>query len=306
MMNGGIIDAHTHMFPVEVMSCYDRYACKDSCFKQLTEVTSRSRVVEVFCTPEQALEQMDIAGVEKIVMQGWYWTDMGLCREHNDYMHEVVARYPERFAAYASINPALGREAVAELVRIQGMNFLGVGEFGPGGNGYALDHPVLWELLEGCESLGLPVNFHVGEPVGHDYAGKDLTPIDGFYKIALRFPDLRLILAHFGGGLPYFELWPHVREALKNAYYDLAAAPLLYDIRSVLATVKLAGAQRVLFGTDFPLTIYPRITKELEIGLFAKDIRENAGLSGDVYARVMRENMLGILEDAKSAKQARA
>ena len=305
-MKEGIIDAHTHMFPVEVMSCYDRYAGRCACFKQLTEQTPQSRVVEVFCTPEQALEEMDRAGVEKIVMQGWYWTDMGLCREHNDYMHEVVARYPERFAAYASINPTMGKEAVAELLRIRKMNFLGVGEFGPGGNRFALDHPTLWELLEGCESFGLPVNFHVGEPVGHDYPGKDLTPIDGFCRIARRFPKLKLILAHLGGGLPYFELWPKVKEALSNAYYDLAAAPLLYNIKCVAATVKLAGVQRVLFGTDFPLTIYPRITKSLEIGLFAKDIRENAGLTGEELALVMRENMLGLLKGAQEAKSAGA
>lgn len=294
----GYIDAHTHMFPVEVMHNWDAYAARDPYFKQLTGKSPENRVVEVFCTPEQALEQMDIAGVEKLIMQGWYWNDPGLMREHNDYMHEVVARWPRRFAAYAAINPALGADALRELARIQSMNFTGLGELGPGGNSYPLDHPVLLEVLEGAQAAGLPVNFHVGEPVGHNYPGKDLTPIEGFYAIARRFPDLKLVLAHAGGGLPYYELDPAVHEAFRNVSYDLAALPLLYHIRSVAVLVRLAGPHRVLFGTDFPLTIYPWITKELEISLLAQDITANAGLSPADYRLVMRENALRMLRQA--------
>lgn len=306
MIKGGYIDAHTHMFPVEVMDHWDDYAARDAYFKLLTGNAPGKRVVEVFCTPEQALEQMDKAGVETIVMQGWYWNDPGLMREHNDYMHEVVNGYPGRFAAYASINPALGRDALRELSRIQSMNFKGVGELGPGGNQFPLDHPVLLEICEACEAAGLPINFHVGEPVGHVYEGKDLTPIEGYYHMARRFPDLKLVLAHLGGGLPYYELYDEVHQAFGNVYYDLAALPLLYDVsKSVQALVKLVGPKRVLFGTDFPLTIYPWITTELEISLLAQDITANAGLTEYEYQRVMRENTLELLQGAGTRPGAR-
>lgn len=291
-----LIDAHTHIFPRDIPANWDWYAARDPWFAELTRETPQSRVREAWTTPEEALRLADEAGIQVIVMQGWYWRDMDLCRRHNDFMAQVIAEYPGRFAAYASINPVFGAEAVREVERCWGMGFSGVGELGPGGDGYALDHPGLLDVLAAAQDLHLPVNFHVGEPVGHVYPGKDLTPIGGFYDIARRFPNLRLILAHMGGGLPYYELWPHVREAFRNVWYDLAANPLLYDIRAIPAAVALVGAEKLLFGTDFPLTIYPRLCREADFSLFVKDIRERAGLAAGDWEAIMGGNMRRLLD----------
>lgn len=302
MNRGRIVDCHTHMFPTDIPARWDWYAAQDSCFAELTRETPQSRVREAWATPEEALRAADRAGVELIVMQGWYWRDMDLCRRHNDYMEGVVRAYPGRFAAYASINPVFGEAAVREVERCRDMGFSGVGELGPGGNGYSLDHPGLLAVLETAERLCLPVCFHVGEPVGHVYPGKDRTPIEGFYDIARRFPDLRLILAHMGGGLPFYELLPHVRQAFRNVWYDLAANPLLYDIRAVTAAVRLAGPERVLFGTDFPLTIYPRQCQGQDFSLFIQDIEEHAGLTEAEWELVMGANMRRLLEFAERGR----
>ena len=293
-----LIDAHTHLFPRDIPANWDWYAARDPWFAQLTCNTPQSRVLEAWSTPEETIRLADQAGIQVIVMQGWYWRDMDLCRRHNDFMAEVLADYPDRFAAYASINPIFGAEAVREVERCWELGFSGVGELGPGGDGYALDHPGLLDVLEAAQALHLPVNFHVGEPVGHVYPGKDLTPIEGFYNIARRFPDLRLILAHMGGGLPYYELWPHVKAAFRHVWYDLAANPLLYEIRAVRAAVELAGADRVLFGTDFPLPIYPRRCREADLSLFAEDIRHSAGLTPAEWEAVMGGNMCRLLNTA--------
>lgn len=293
-----IVDCHTHMFPSDIPAQWDWYAARDSYFADLTRETPQSRVREAWATPEEALRAADKAGVEIIVMQGWYWRDMDLCRRHNDYMAQVVRDYPGRFAAYASINPVFEEDAVREVERCYDMGFSGVGELGPGGDGYPLDHPGLLAVLARAEQLHLPVNFHVGEPVGHVYPGKDLTPIEGFYHIARRFPNLRLILAHMGGGLPFYELLPHVRDTFRNVWYDLAANPLLYDIRAVTAAVRLVGPEKVLFGTDFPLTIYPRLCRDQDFSLFVQDIMDHAGLTKTEWNLVMDRNMRRLLETA--------
>jgi predicted TIM-barrel fold metal-dependent hydrolase len=297
----GIYDAHTHIFPRDITENWDWYAKQDSTFKGLTYSGPESPVREAWSTPEETIRAADEAGVEVIVMQGWYWNSMELCRRHNDFMAEVIKQYADRFVAYASINPTFGDDAAEEVVRCCEMGFKGVGELGPGGNHFAMDDPGLFKVCAKCQDLGLPMNFHCGEPVGHVYAGKDMTPVRGFYELAERFPDLKLVLAHLGGGLPFYEMMPEVRKLFKNVWYDLAAMPLLYDIKAVRIMVDLVGPEKVCFGTDFPLTIYKRLCQERNFSLFIDNIFDHANLTEQEWNLVMRENMKKLIDDVKQS-----
>ncbi len=293
-----LIDAHVHMFPEDVVKNWDWYAQRDAHFAALTREDTHSRVREAFATAEEALHAADEAGLDVLVMQGWYWRTHELCVRGNDAMHEMQTRFPQRFKAFAAINPRFGEKAVQELERCHKMGFVGVGELGPGGNDYALDHPGLLRVLEAAEALHMPVNFHVGEPVGHLYAGKDLTPVEGFFRLAKQFPKLRMILSHMGGGLPFYELRPDIREAFSNVYYDLAATPLLYNIRSIRALIQLVGPQKILFGSDFPLTIYPRLCMGQNFSIFVENIREKANLTPYEWSCIMGGNMQLLLSSS--------
>ena len=296
MVKKNIIDAHTHMFPDDLPENFEWYAAQDDWFGSLTRYTPGDHVRECFANAEEGLACADAAGVETIVMQGWYWRTMDLCRRHNDYMARLIRDYPGRYEGYASINPKFGSEAVKEVERCYEMGFAGVGELGPGGDGFTLSDPGLYAVIEACADLHMPVNFHVGEPVGHVYKGKDLTPIEGFYPLAKRFPEAVFIFAHMGGGLPFYELRPEVHMAFKNVYYDLAANPLLYGIGSIRTLISLVGKEKIVFGTDFPLTIYPRKCMDQDLTLFINDIEENAGLSEDEWNSIMRGNMRALLD----------
>jgi predicted TIM-barrel fold metal-dependent hydrolase len=46
-----------------------------------------------------------------------------------------------------------------------------------------------------CEN-GWPINFHVTEPVGHDYPGRTPTPFEDFLWLAREYPKLKIILSH--------------------------------------------------------------------------------------------------------------
>ena len=70
------------------------------------------------------------------------------------------------------------------------------------------------------------------------------------------------------------------------------------DIRAVKAAVRLAGPERVLFGTDFPLTVYPRRRQGQDFSLFIEDIEEHAGLTEAEWELVMGANMRRLLESA--------
>ena len=91
-------------------------------------------------------------------------------------------------------------------------------------------------------------------------------------------------MAHWGGGLPFYALMPEVREALAGVYFDTAATPFLYDARVFETVAGLVGADRILFGSDFPLLAQERVLKQLDgAGLSAE---EKAAIGGGNAARL--------------------
>src|ERR1051325_3974999 len=66
-------------------------------------------------------------------------------------------------------------------------------------------------------------------------------------------------------------------RALPNIYYDTAASPLMYDNGIWARAVPALGEERVLFGSDFPLNLYPRTAVEAEMAQFAAGGRAGGG-----------------------------
>lgn len=105
---------------------------------------------------------------------------------------------------------------------------------------------------------------HSSEPLGHLYAGKgDLTP-EALYPFIKSFPELKLVCAHWGGGLPFYALMPEVRQSLNNVYFDSAASPFLYQAQVYQQVARLVGPKKILFGSDFPLMSPGRLLKEIQ------------------------------------------
>lgn len=296
MKIGPIWDAHVHLFPPEIYHNWDKYAALDPWFAALTKEPEKpTQTAEAWANLEEALETADKAGIQGLVMQGWYWNDPGLVVMHNDYMAQGIAQYPDRLRGFASINPKFGPAAVREVERCAALGFSGVGELGPGGNGYDFTDPDLMAVLECCQHHRLPVCIHCGETIGHDYHGRDKTPLGPILDIVQRFPDLVLILAHMGGGVPFYEMNPRIQRLFQNVYYDTAANPLLYHIRSIRAVLEMVGPDKLLYGSDFPLLLYPRRCREMDFSLFLTDIREKAGLSEEELQKFLSANLCRLL-----------
>ena len=298
MDNFQIWDSHVHLFPPEVYQNWDKYAQRDETFANLTRKPANGKgTEEAWVNIEEALECADRAGVYGLGMQGWYWNDAGLMRLHNDYMADAIQRYPNRLKGFISVNPKFGQEALDEIKRCVKLGFSGIGELGPGGNGYDFEDPDFLAVLDCARRHGLPFCIHCGEPVGHRYPGKDTTSLAPLPELIKKYPDLKLILAHMGGGLPFYEMNPRYRNAFGNVRYDMAANPLLYDIRSIRAAITMIGSDRLLYGSDFPLLLYPSKCREADFTMFIEDIRQNAGLSQEEWQQVMGGNFCAFLGD---------
>jgi len=124
---------------------------------------------------------------------------------------------------------------------------------------------------EYCARHAIPMLLHVNEPVGTAYPGKVDIPLVDCYEVAARFPELRLILAHWGGGLFFYEMMPNVARTLANVYYDTAAGSLLYPDTAKIVQVALTVApQKIMFGSDFPLKLPP--TQPASVTWYAQQI----------------------------------
>jgi hypothetical protein len=132
-----------------------------------------------------------------------------------------------------------------------------------------------------CLNRGLPVLIHTNEPVGHHYHGKTPVTLAQTYHLIERFSDNNIILAHWGGGLFFYSLMKkEVKANLKNVYFDTAASPFLYDVAVYRIAIELIGADKVLFGTDFPLLPPARYFSEMDqAGLTRAEVDQICGLN---------------------------
>ncbi len=253
-----LIDFHCHILPPDFGSRHRELVSRD-----ITYATLFPNPGARMSSAEALVTAMADSGVDHSVVLGFGWTDREIAREVNDYIIESAVRYGESMTGFCSVNPAWGRWALAEMERCAAAGLKGVGELHPDSQGFDLtDSAALAPFMALAGDLGFPVLIHTSEPVGHLYPGKGTTTPDKVYKFIRSFPENTIICAHWGGGLAFYGLMPELREELRNVYFDTAASPLLYrsSVFSVAATT--IGADRILYGSDYPLLSQNRVIRQ--------------------------------------------
>lgn len=276
-MTVAIVDAHTHVFSPGVLGDRARYAGHDLWFEHLY-----TNPKALLITADDLLASMDEAGVAQAVICGFPWHDLAICREHNDYMHESVRGTGGRLAWLATVPAAGGEAAAAEVARCFELGAAGVGELNADAQRFDLLAPdTLAAVVEACVAHDRPLMLHATEPVGHQYPGKGTATPDRLLAFLQAFPELRVVLAHWGGGLPFYELMPEVAVATARVVYDTAASTYLYRPAVFRAVLDVVGPERVLWGSDHPV---------LSLGRFLRRTRKMAGLRPEEVGPVLGDN----------------
>lgn len=255
-----VIDFHTHVFPPEVQRRRETFCMLDDYFGQL-----HANPGIKIATVEDLLAEMDESGVDFSLLCGFGWASHELCRMQNDYLLDCIRKHPDRLGALGSIQPLEGERALAEVERCLVGGMKGVGELMPDGQGYRLNElRRLDHLFRFAAERGFLVMTHASEPVGHDYPGKETVTPDTIWDVVQAYPEMKLVLAHWGGGYPFYELMPEVREASRNVYYDSAASTYLYSPEVFLHTARMVGYHKVLWGTDYPILRQGRFLRRIQ------------------------------------------
>jgi predicted TIM-barrel fold metal-dependent hydrolase len=254
-----IIDFHTHIFPPKVKQKRNQYIDRDPCFALLY-----AKKEAKIATAEELIESMNKAGIDVSVVVNFGWMTHELCVETNNYILESVARYPERLIGFCTVQPQSLDAAIEEIEHCAESGARGVGEIRPDIQLLDLgDESIVSPLMEVIQKHQLILLTHASEPAGHDYAGKGIITPDVLYPFIVGHPDATIVCAHWGGGLPFYALMPEVKKALRNVYFDTAASPFLYQPRIYSMVSELVGADRVLFGSDYPLMPQSRPLQEI-------------------------------------------
>lgn len=260
ILNAVIIDFHTHIFPPEMREKRAEYCQIDSIFREFFSVPKAK-----IATAEDIIAAMDECGIDASVVLSAGWDSNETCRLTNDYILESAARYPKRLIPFCVVQPRDGDAAARELERCAKAGARGIGEMRSDSQGYDLGDKKLMEpIVEIALKYRLIYLTHASEPVGHLYPGKgQITPAP-LYRFISNFPELRVVCAHWGGGLPFYALMPEVAAALGNTFFDTAATVFLYRPQVFEIVANIVGADKILFGSDCPLLSPKRIMTQIE------------------------------------------
>ncbi len=254
-----IIDFHTHVFSPQIKKNRSKYIDSDPCFAILY-----SKKEAKLTTADELIASMDRDRVDISVILNIGWTTHELCVETNDYILESIARYPHRLIGFGAVQPRSIEAAIAEIERCVKGGIRGIGELRPDMQLLDFDDEELMDPFIGVvREHKLILLTHASEPVGHQYPGKGGVTPDILYPFIERFPDLTIVCAHWGGGLPFYALMPEVKKAMNNVFFDTAASPFLYSPQVYNQVVQLVGGDKILFGSDYPLLTQGRVLEEV-------------------------------------------
>lgn len=234
------------------------------------------------------LEEMDRSGTDVHVLSplppvicDWAGPEAAVawCDSLNEGIAAAVAAHPARFRGLGTVPVQHPELAIEVLRRAASLDLAGV-EIGTTAGARELDHPELREFFAAAAELGMLVYVHpliLGAKAGWTDRIDGLAPAFGlgmttdtalaaaklfFGGVAARFPRLRVCLSHGGGtfawALPRIaKAWDSpdgqpeysAAQLTANLYVDT----VVYRPESVLYLTQILGAQRVLFGTDYPL-----------------------------------------------------
>lgn len=218
---------------------------------------------------DMMFSEMDAAGIAKGLVVG---RESGVYGSvSNADLAELVAKYPDRFVAAASIDPTNRRACIDQIEKALGAGLIAV-NFEPGN--YAIpiytDDRRLYPIYAYCEDKRIPVLIQAGGMAGPDitYSAPHLIE-----HVCTDFPDLKVVAVH--GGWPWVSEIIHVTFRRPNLY--LSPDVYLCGQTGVDEYVRAANgtlADRFLFATTYPLATFAQYHQFIDALPLRDDVKE--------------------------------
>jgi len=213
----------------------------------------------------------------------------------NDATAEFVASDPDRRIGFMSVNPRWPG-ALEEFERSLDLGLTGI-KLGPNYQNFdPLGHEAI-PFYARAEKLGLPILFHQGTSPIRQAPLRYTHPLL-MDEIALRFPELRIVMAHMGH--PFVKETVAVIRKHPHVYADVSSIYLRpwLEYEALITAVEWGSVGKLLLGSDFPIantgeaiaglrrvndivtgTGLPRVPEELIEQIIQADALEALGLT---------------------------
>ena len=198
-------------------------------------------------SPADVVALMDEAGVSHLCMSAW--SRPGKMIFTNAEIAEFTRAYPDRIFGLAAVDLHDPVNAVKELEHyVKNEGFVGL-RVVPWIWNLAPTDPHYWPLYVKCIELDIPFLTQVGHtgPLCPSEVGRPIPYID---MIALKFPDLKIIMGHIGH--PWAAETAAVAWKHKNVYIDSSAWSPKYYAPEFIKFANTTGGKKCMFGTNFP------------------------------------------------------
>ncbi len=267
-----------------------------------------------FATPDELIARYDEVKIERGVILPIVTPECSYVAQSNEDSLEIADTHPGRFIPFCNIDPRfVGNSERAPLQDLlshykeQGCK--GCGEVTAN---LPFLHPMAQNLFRACETVGLPVTFHVAAQIGDIYGLYDDPGLPQLERCLQRFPKLTF-LAHSQSfwaetaplqtvadryGYPTYPVdeegaVPTLFRRYPNLWGDLSAgsgANALSRDPDYAAKFLEEFQDRMCFGTDIcaPDTPTPLVD-------FLIQMRDSGRISETVFNKVARENAIRLL-----------
>lgn len=208
----------------------------------------------------------------------------------NDYVAQIVRKYPKQFIGFCSVDPWQGRKAIDEVRHsVEELGLRGV-KFHPSLQAFFPDDRRFYPLWEACAQLKVPVLFHtgmtaygVGLPGGGGVKSKYCAPIPHIDDLAADIPELTIIMAH--PAFPWVDEQIAVLLHKPNVVMDLSGYSPKYFQPQLVQFANTLLQDRVLFGSDYPSITPDRWLKDFAEAPFREEVRQ----------KILRDNAARVL-----------
>ena len=225
-----LIDIHTHIYPPAVAH---KAAASIREFYQLN-------TQEMDGTADTLLKKGDEVGIDRFVILP-VAVRPDRTPHINDFILEQLTIQP-RFIGFGTIHAAMENIAdEAQYIMDQGLKGI---KMHPDTQAFAIDDPRLFPAYEEIQGK-LPLIFHMGDK-RYDYS----HPAQ-LRKVLELFPNLQVIAAHFGGYGMYEEAYEYLHDT--DCIFDVSSSMMFMKEGVAEKYIRIYGAERMAFGTDYPL-----------------------------------------------------
>jgi predicted TIM-barrel fold metal-dependent hydrolase len=327
-----VVDTHHHFLPSEAI----RYAKKTEDGDYVFILKRFSKASRLLQDIEKTLAYMEECRINMALLSMGAWIPNGLetCRAINDGYAKIQKEYPNKFIACAHLPVHEGSVVIDELKRsMEVLGLQGVALI----SSYAhmtIDSKEMMPFYEKISTYQVPIVVHptlrrplwggvkydLSTTISREYdIAKCVTEI--LYGVLSRYPDLKFLVSHFGGGMPFLKwrllsshqpeewnlpegvkghgltprelkqrgLWEDFHLKFDKIYYDSAGfGGSMVAMRTAVEGIR---RDRITFGTDYPY----EFREPMDVRGYIADVK-SLEIPEDDKKKILGQNVLDLFK----------